>query len=164
MQDSQTSPTTTAPRPFNVVPTPRQSLLAVRHPGVRPPLDVRQTCVLMFVSALAYGLLAYQTWSMLDGGVPAPVVGDLWLLLVVAALVALGLAALAFPVRRAGYVLWRSAQFGALVAFGTALSALYLAAKLADTPLLLAGMLVALAAIVVNIALWSTNVRRWCHL
>lgn len=164
MQDSRTSPTITAPRPFSVVPAPRQSLLAARHPGVRPPLDVRQTCVLMFVCAALFGLLAYQTWSMLDSGPPASLVGDLWLLLVVAVMVGLGLAALALPVRRAGYVLWRSAQFGALVALGTALFALYLAARLADTPLLVVGMPVILGTIIVNIALWSTNVRRWCHL
>nr|WP_026117609.1 hypothetical protein [Nocardiopsis alkaliphila] len=118
----------------------------------------------MFVSAALFGLLAYQSWSMLDGGPPASMVGDLWLLLVMAVLVGLGLAALALPVRRAGYVLWRSAQFGALVALGTALFALYLAARLADTPLLAVGMPVVLGAIIVNMALWSTSVRRWCHL
>ena len=164
MQDTQTSPISSAPRPFSVVPTPRKSLLAARHPGVRPPQDVRQTCVLMFVAAAAYGLLAYQAWALLDSGAPGPVVTDLWFLLVVAALVALGLAVLAVPVRRAGHVLWRASQFGALVALGVALTALHMAAKLADTPMLLVGLLAALFAIVVNIALWSNNVRRWCEL
>ncbi|MBR8740754.1 hypothetical protein DSY14_03280 [Nocardiopsis sp. MG754419] len=116
----------------------------------------------MFVSAILFGGLAYLSWTMLSEGAPSVVVSDLWLLLVVASLVALGLAGLAMPVRRAGYVLWRASQFGSLVAFGTALFALFLAARLADTPLLLAGVVVALFAIIVNIALWSTNVRRWC--
>ncbi|MBE1456711.1 FtsH-binding integral membrane protein [Nocardiopsis terrae] len=164
MQDTQTSPVSSAPRPFSVVPAPRQSILAVRHPGVRPPQDVRQTCVLMFVAAAGYVLLAYQSWAMLDAGAPGPVVSDLRFLLVLAALVALGMAVLALPVRRAGHVLWRSAQFGALVALGTAVSALYTAAKLADTPMLAVGLLVILFAIIVNIALWSTSVRRWCGL
>lgn len=164
MQDSQTSPISSASRPFSVVPAPRQSLLAARRSGLRPPQDVRQTCVLMFVTAAVYVLLAYQSWSMLDAGVPGPVVTDLWILLVVAALVALGLIALALPVRRAGYVLWRAAQFGALVALGVAVSALNMAARLADTPMLLVGLVVAFFAIIVNIALWSTSVRRWCEL
>lgn len=163
MQDSRMSPTTTASRPFSVVPAPRRSLLAARHPGVRPPQDVRQTCVLMFVSAALYGLLAYQAWNVLDSGPPTAIVGDLWLLLVLSALVGLGLATLALPVRRAGHVLWRSAQTGALAALGVALLALYLAARLADTPLLVVGVPVTLGAIIVNIALWSTNVRRWCQ-
>jgi hypothetical protein len=164
MQDSQTSPLSSASRPFSVVPAPRQSLLAARRQGLRPPQDVRQTTVLMFVTAAVYVLLAYQSWSMLDAGAPGPLVNDLWLLLVVASLVALGMTALALPVRRAGHVLWRAAQFGALVALGVAVSALYVAARLADTPVLLVGMAAAFAAIVVNIALWSTGVRRWCAL
>ena len=164
MQDTQTSPTSSAARPFSVVPAPRQSLLATRRPGVRPPQDVRQAFTLMFVTAAAYGLLAYQAWALLDAGAPGPVVTDLWLLLAVAVLVALGLVALAVPVRRGGYVLWRASQFGGLVALGVALAALHMAAKLADTPMLLAGLLVTLFAIVVNIALWSSNVRRWCEL
>ena len=118
----------------------------------------------MFVTAAVYVLLAYQAWAMLDAGVPGSVVTDLWTLLVLSSLVALGLIALALPVRRAGHVLWRAAQFGALVALGVAVSALHMAGKLADTPMLLVGLLVAFFAIIVNIALWSTNVRRWCEL
>lgn len=163
MQDSQPSPTTTASRPFSVVPPPRKSLLAAGHPGVRPPLDVRQTCVLMFVAAVLYGLLAYLVGSMLSEGVHASVTTELWLLLAMTVLVGLGLVALALPVRRAGHVLWRASQAGSLFAFGTALFTLFLAARLADTPLMLAGIVAALFAIVLNIALWSTGVRRWCH-
>ena len=111
MQDSRTSPPS-ASRPFSVVPAPRQSLLAARHPGVRPPLDVRQTCVLMFVAAVLYGLLAYLVGSMLSEGVHASVTTELWLLLAMTVLVGLGLVALALPVRRAGHVLWRAAQVG----------------------------------------------------
>lgn len=118
----------------------------------------------MFVTAPAYALLAYQSWAMLDAGVPGRVVSDLWVLLVLSALVALGLVALALPVRRAGHVLWRASQFGALVALVVAVSALNIAAQLADTPMLLVGLLAAFFAIIVNIALWSTNVRRWCEL
>ncbi|MBB5492537.1 hypothetical protein [Nocardiopsis metallicus] len=164
MQDSQTSPMSSAARPFSVVPPPRQSLLAARRAGVRPPQDVRQTCVLMFVTAVAYVGLGYQAWTMLEAGAPGPVVTDLWILLVVSGLTALGMAALALPVRRAGHVLWRSAQFGALVALGAAVSALHMSARLADTQMLLVGLLVSFFAIIVNIALWSTNVRRWCEL
>lgn len=163
MQDSQPSPTITAPRPFSVVPPPRKSLLAAGHPGVRPPLDVRQTCVLMFVAAALYGLLAHLVGSMLSEGVHSRVETELRLLLVMAALVALGLVALALPVRRAGHVLWRASQIGSLIAFGAALFTLFMAARLADTPLMLAGIVAALSAIVLNMALWSTNVRRWCH-
>ena len=164
MQDTQTSPTASAARPFSVVPAPRQSLLAARRPGVRPPRDVRQAFTLMFVAAAAYALLAYQVWALLDAGAPGPVVTELWFLLVVAALVAIGLIASAVPIRRGGYVLWRASQFGGLVALGVALGALHMAAKLANTPMLLVGLLAALFAIVVNIALWSSNVRRWCEL
>jgi|SRR5690625_3120276 len=161
MQKTVSSPT---PRPFSVVPAPGTSLIAAGRPGVRPPLDVRQTCVLMFLAAPTYVLLAVQAWSCLEDGVPKTVVVDLWVLLVVASLVAIALVGLAVPVRRAIYVLWRSAQCGAVIALMVALGSLNLAAKLASTPLLLSGALVALAAIVVNIALWSTEVRRWCAL
>lgn len=163
MQDTQTSPVTSDSRPFSVLPAPRQSLLAARRPGVRPPQDVRQTCVLMFVTAAAFAGLAYRAWATLDAGAPAPIVRDLWVQVVLASLVALGLVALVLPVRRAGYVLWRMAQFGAVVALGVAVSALNTAARLADTPMLLVAVVVALFAIVTNIALWSTNVRRWCE-
>lgn len=163
MQKTVPSPTPT-PRPFSVVPTPGVSLIAAGRPGVRPPLDVRQTCVLMFLAAPTYVLLAVQVWLSLQEGVPRTVAVDLWVLLVVASLVAVTLVGLAVPVRRAAYVLWRSAQCGAVVALAVALGALNLAAKLASTPLLLVGILVALAAIVVNIALWSTEVRHWCDI
>lgn len=163
MQKTVSSPTS-APRPFSVVPAPGASLIAAGRPGARPPLDVRQTCVLMFLAASTYVLLAVQVWSGLREGVPESVTVDLWTLLVVASLVAVVLAGLAVPVRRATYVLWRSAQCGAVVALVVALGALNLAAKLASTQLLLVAALVALAAIVVNIALWSTEVRRWCDI
>lgn len=163
MQKTVSSPAP-APRPFSVVPAPGASLTSAGRPGVRPPLDVRQTCVLMFLAAPAYVLLAVQVWLSLQEGVSGAMTVDLWALLVVASLVAVVLAGLAVPVRRATYVLWRSAQCGAVAALVVALGALNLAAKLASTRLLLLGALVALAAIVVNIALWSTEVRRWCAL
>ncbi len=117
----------------------------------------------MFLTAAVYVLLAYHAWTMLDTGVPGAVVTDLWVLLVVSSLVALGLIALALPVRRGGHVLWRAAQFGSVVALGVAVSALHMAARLADTPILVVGLVVAFFAIIVNIALWSTGVRRWCR-
>jgi hypothetical protein len=49
-----------------------------------------------------------------------------------------------------------------LAALVGAAAALRLAAQLADTPLMLVGVLSALLAIIANIALWSTEVRRWC--
>lgn len=162
MQDTQTSPVSSDSRPFSVLPAPRRSLLAAGRPGVRPPQDVRQTCVLMCVTAAAFAGLAYQSWATLDAGAPAPVVRELWVQVVLASLVVLGLVALVVPVRRAGHVLWRAAQFGALVALGVGVSALNTAARLADTPMLLVALVVALFAIVTNIALWSTGVRRWC--
>ena len=137
------------------------ALVAVRRPGVRPPLDVRQTCVLMFALVPAYGLLAYIAWDS-RAGLPAEYAGDLLTLMVVAAVVGVALAALAVPVRRGGHVLWRTAQFVAMVALGLTLATLHMAARLADTPLMLVGLLGALASIAANIALWSTEVRRWC--
>ncbi|WP_223830346.1 hypothetical protein [Nocardiopsis quinghaiensis] len=139
-------------------------LVAVRRPGVRPPPDVRQTCVLMFAVMPAYGLLAYLSWDRTASGLPGDFVDDLRVLTAAAVLVGVLLAVLAVPVRRGGHALWRAAQVGAVAALGVALSTLHMAARLADTPLLLAGILVAAAAIVVNIALWSTDVRRWCGL
>ncbi|OKI15325.1 hypothetical protein A6A08_11755 [Nocardiopsis sp. TSRI0078] len=112
----------------------------------------------------AYGLLAYLAWERAGSGLPESFADDLDTLMVCAALAGLAPALLALPVRRGGHVLWRTAQVVAVAALGVALSALYMAARLADTPLLLAGALVAAAAIVVNIALWSTEVRRWCGL
>lgn len=164
MQRSVSSPTPSASRPFSVIPTPAESFTAVRRPGVRPPQDVRQTCLLMFAAAPVYFLLAFQTWTVLDASPPGAVARDLWFLLVVAALVGAALAALALPVRRGIYVMWRSAQFGAVVALGVALFTLHQAAKMASTPMLAIGLGVTLTAIVVNMALWSTEVRRWCDL
>ena len=161
MQDSRTSPPS-ASRPFSVVPAPRQSLLAARHPGVRPPLDVRQTCVLMCVAAVGHLLVSYRAWTRLDAGVPAAVTTDLWLLLSLSVLVALGLVVSVFALRRAGHALWRLSRLGAVIAFGTALYALYQAAVLADTWLMLAGSGAALLSITVNIALLSTGIRSWC--
>ncbi|MEU3017882.1 hypothetical protein ABZ635_10890 [Nocardiopsis sp. NPDC007018] len=162
MHDTQTSPASSASRPFSELPAPRPSMLAARRPGVRPPQDVRQTCVLMFVTAAVFVGLAYQSWTTLQTDPPAPVVNELWAQLVLAALVALGLVALALPVRRGGNVLWRAAQLGALVALGVAVSVLHTAARLADTPTLLVALVVVMFSIVTAIALWSTSVRRWC--
>lgn len=139
-------------------------LVAVRRPGVRPPLDVRQTCASMLAAVPAYGLLSYLAWDLSASGLPEEFADGLRFLMAASALAGVVLAALAVPVRRGGHVLWRAAQAGAVVALGVSLSALYTAARLADTPLLLAGTLAAVAAIVVNIALWSTEVRRWCGL
>jgi hypothetical protein len=139
-------------------------LVAVRRPGVRPPLDVRQTCASMLAAVPAYGLLSYLAWDLSVSGLPEEFADGLRFLMVASVLAGVVLAALAVPVRRGGHVLWRAAQAGAVVALGVSLSALYTAARLADTPLLLAGTLAAVAAIVVNIALWSTEVRRWCGL
>ncbi|PDP88261.1 hypothetical protein CQJ94_07140 [Glycomyces fuscus] len=138
-------------------------LLARRHPGVRPPRDVRQTCVLMLAALPAYGALAYLAGDRVLSGAHEDAVGGLWALAAAAALVGVALAALAVPVRRGGNVLWRAAQCGAVLGLGVAPAGLYAAARLVDTPLLLAAVLVAVAAIVVNIALWSTEVHRWCE-
>ncbi|WP_236567611.1 MULTISPECIES: hypothetical protein [unclassified Nocardiopsis] len=137
-------------------------LLAARHPGVRPPTDVRQTCVLMFAAAPALGLLAYVAWERAASGLPESYALDLRALAAWAVATGVVLAALAVPVRRGGRVPWRAARCGALVAMGVALIALHQAARLADTRLVLAGFLVAVVAIAVNIALWSTRLRRWC--
>ncbi|MDT0332079.1 hypothetical protein [Nocardiopsis lambiniae] len=129
---------------------------------VRPPLDVRQTCVLMFVAAPVYGLLGYLTWSLFAADVPEGVVGDLWILLALTILAGAASAALAVPVRRGDHTLWRVSQAIALCALGVALFALYISSKLAVTPLLVGALLAAVTAIMINIALWSTEVRRWC--
>ncbi|MDE3720914.1 hypothetical protein PWG71_05900 [Nocardiopsis sp. N85] len=129
---------------------------------VRPPLDVRQTCVLMFVAAPVYGLLGYLTWSLFAADVPEGVVGDLWILLALTILAGAASAALAVPVRRGDHALWRVSQAIALCALGVALFALYISSKLAVTPLLMGALLAAVTAIMINIALWSTEVRRWC--
>lgn len=162
MQDTVSSPTPTAPRPFSVVPPPAQSLTAGGRLGARPPQDVRQTCVLMFVAAPVLALAAVRAGLLLQRGAPSVVVVDLWLLLVAASSAAVATAGLALPVRRAAYTLWRSAQAGAVLALGVSVGALYMAAQLADTLLLGAGLAGALLSIVVNIALWSTGVIAWC--
>ncbi|WP_017571911.1 hypothetical protein [Nocardiopsis halotolerans] len=125
---------------------------------------MRQTCVLMFAAVPAYGFLAYLAGDRMLSGPSEDLVGGLRVLMVLAALVGLVLAALALPVRRGGDALCRAAQVTAVVGMGVAPAGLYTAARLADTPLLLAGLLVAAVTIIVNIALWSTGVRRWCGL
>ncbi|MFD3687609.1 hypothetical protein ACFWTE_22675 [Nocardiopsis sp. NPDC058631] len=159
---SPASPATSALRPLDAALASAAGLVAVRHPGVRPPQDVRQTCALLFAVAPVYVLSAYLTWDRLDSGVPDGFVAGLWALLAVTVLVAAFLAAVAVPVRRGAPALWRSAQAASVVGLGAALAALYCAARLASTPLLVAGLLTALAAVVVCIALWSSEVRRWC--
>ncbi|WP_285733442.1 hypothetical protein [Nocardiopsis sp. ATB16-24] len=161
MQNSVSSPTPVISQRLASVRASTAALVEVRRPGVRPPLDVRQTCVLMFALLPAYGLLAYVAWDS-RAGLPAEHAGDLLTLMVVAISVGAVLAALAVPVRRGGHILWRTAQFVAVVALGLTLATLHMAARLADTPLMLVGLLGALASIAVNIALWSTEVRRWC--
>ena len=162
MQDTVSSPTSAAPRPFSVVPSPARSLTAGRRLGVQPPQDVRQTCTLMFVAAPVLALAAARAGLLLHRGAPSVVVVDLWLLLVAASLAAVATAGLALPVLRAAYTLWRSAQAGAVLALGVSVGTLYMAAQLADTLLLGAGVAGALLSIVVNIALWSTGVIAWC--
>lgn len=165
MHDSVPSPAppaSPAPRPLGTALASAAGLVAVRRPGVRPPQDVRQTSALMFAAAPVFALSAYLVWDRLDAGVPGRFSGDLWALLVVSVLLGLFVAALAVPVRRGGRALWRAAQVGGVAALGVALAALFTAARLASTPLLVAGSLMALAAIVVSIALWSSEVRRWC--
>lgn len=162
MHDSVSSPATPSPGPLRSVLAFAADLVAERHPGVRPPLDVRQTFALMFTVIPVHGLLGYLLWELLDDGLPSAVGNDLRTLLVVTACSALLLAALAVPVLRGGHILWRLAQAGALVALGNGLGALQVSSKLADTTLLLGALLAVLTTVVLNIALWSTEVRRWC--
>lgn len=162
MQETVSSPTPAASRPFSVLPPPAQGLTAGRRLGVQPPQDVRQTCVLMFVAAPVLALAAVRAGLLLHWGAPSVVVVDLWLLLVAATLSAVITAGLALPVRWAAHTLWRCAQAGAVLALGVSVGALYMAAQLADTLLLGAGLAGVLLSIVVNIALWSTGVIAWC--
>jgi len=165
MQDSVSSPAPPAApavRPLDAALASAAGLVAVRRPGVRPPQDVRQTCALMFAVAPVYALSAYLAWDRLGSGVPDRFVVGLWVLLAVTVLVGVFLSAAAVPVRRGARGLWRSAQAASVVGLGLALSALYCAARLASTPLLVAGLLTALATVVVCVALWSSEVRRWC--
>lgn len=162
MQDTVSSPTSAAPRPFSVLPSPARSLTAGRRLGVQPPQDVRHTCTLMFAAAPVLVLAAARAGWILHEGVAPGAAVELWALLVTAVLAAGAVAGLALPVRRAASTLWRWAQGGAVFALAVSVGALYLAARLADTLMLAAGVAGALLAIVVNIALWSTAVIAWC--
>ncbi|MYR31869.1 hypothetical protein GTW20_06170 [Nocardiopsis alba] len=116
----------------------------------------------MCVAAVGHLLTSYRAWALLDAGVPAARTADLWLLISLSVLVALGLVVSVLALRRAGHALWRLSRLGAVIAFGAALYALYQAAVLADTWLMLAGSGAALLSITVNIALLSTGIRSWC--
>ncbi|OLT28234.1 hypothetical protein BJF83_01235 [Nocardiopsis sp. CNR-923] len=116
----------------------------------------------MFVAAPFFAHLAYTAWDRLAAGVPGPVATGLWTVLVGSAAAGAAMAGLAAPVLRAVPLLWRMSQAGALLGMAAALSGLHRAAQIASTPLMVAGALAALAAILVNVALWTTVVRRWC--
>ncbi|WP_116244818.1 hypothetical protein [Nocardiopsis sp. FIRDI 009] len=164
MYETVSSPSVPERRSVTAPPTPRPraGLLSGRRPGERPPSDVRQTCALMFVAGPFFGFLAYAAWDRLDAGAPGQAVTDLWTLLVLSVLAGAVAVGLAVPVLRAVPLLWRAAQFGALAGMGVALSGLHRAAQLSSTLVMVAAALAALLAIVVNIALWTTAVRRWC--
>jgi hypothetical protein len=123
---------------------------------------VSQTAGVLWAALPVGGLQAYMVWAALDAGVPDRLTASMWTLVVAAALVGAGLAATAIPVRRAVPAPWWAARVLAVAALVGAAAALRLAAQLADTPLMLVGVLSALLAIIANIALWSTEVRRWC--
>jgi hypothetical protein len=123
---------------------------------------VSQTAGVLWAALPVGGLQAYMVWAALDSGVPDRLTASMWTLAVVAVLVGAGLAATAIPVRRAVPAPWWAARVLAVAALVGAAAALRLAAQLADTPLMLVGVLSALLAIIANIALWSTEVRRWC--
>ena len=116
----------------------------------------------MFAAAPVYGLLGYLAWSLFSADIPQGVVGDLRILPALAILAGAASAGLAVPVRLGVHILWRIAQVVALFMLGTALFGLHIASTLAVTQLLAGALAAAVAAIVVNIALWSTQVRRWC--
>ncbi|MCY9785439.1 hypothetical protein KIK06_16255 [Nocardiopsis sp. EMB25] len=162
MYETVSSPSVPEQRPEVAAQAPRTGLLSGRRPGERPPSDVQQTCALMFVAGPFFGFLAYAAWDRLGAGAPTQVVTDLRTLFVLSALTAAVAVGLAVPVLRAVPLLWRVAQFGALAGMGVALSGLHRAAQISSTLLLVAAALAALVAIVVNIALWTTAVRRWC--
>lgn len=162
MSNSVSSPVSPASRILGTARSSAAGLLAERRPGVRPPRDVRQTFALMLVAVPAYGLLAYLAGDRMLSGAHEDAAEGLRALMVTAALAGVALGALAVPVRRGGNALWRTAQIGAVAGMGVAVAGLYAAARLVDTQLLLAAVVVAVAAIVVNIALWSTEVHRWC--
>ncbi|WP_026118135.1 hypothetical protein [Nocardiopsis salina] len=162
MQDTVSSPTSAAPRPFSVLPPPARSLTEGRRLGVQPPQDVRHTCTLMFVAAAVLVLASVRAgWILYTGAAPGSAV-QLWVLSVAAVLAAGAVAWLAGPVRRAAPTLWRWSQGGAAAALAVSVGSLYVAARLADTLMLAAGLAGALLSIVVNIALWSTSVIAWC--
>ncbi|MBE2999936.1 hypothetical protein IDM40_14645 [Nocardiopsis sp. HNM0947] len=116
----------------------------------------------MFVAAPVLALASVRAgWILYESAAPGAAV-ELWVLLVAAVLAAGALAGLAMPVRRAASILWRWAQGGAVAALAVSVGALYLAARLADTLMLAAGLAGALLAIMVNIALWSTALIAWC--
>ncbi|MEV2277546.1 hypothetical protein AB0I72_18365 [Nocardiopsis sp. NPDC049922] len=163
MYETVSSPSVAERRPEAAAPTPGTGLLAGRRPGERAPSDVLQACVLMVATAPFFAFLAYTAWDIMGAGdVPAPVATGLWAVLVGSAAAGAAMAGLAVPVLRAVPLLWRVSQAGALLGMAVALSGLHRAAQIASTPLMVAGALAALAAILVNVALWTTVVRRWC--
>ncbi|RKS05232.1 hypothetical protein DFP74_0826 [Nocardiopsis sp. Huas11] len=137
-------------------------LFASRRAGQRPPADVTQTAGVLLAALPVGALQAYMVWAALDAGVPDRFTASMWTLVVGAAVVGAALAGTAIPVRRAVPAPWWAARVLSAVALVGAAAALRLAAQLADTPLMLVGVLSALLAITANIALWSTEVRRWC--
>ncbi|WP_304451580.1 hypothetical protein [Nocardiopsis sp. YSL2] len=137
-------------------------LFASRRAGQRPPADVTQTAGVLLAALPVGALQAYMVWSVLDSGVPDRFLAPMWTLVVGAAVVGAALAGAAVPVRRAVPAPWWAARVLSGVALLGAAAALRLAAQMADTPLMLAGFLSAMLAITANIALWSTQVRRWC--
>ncbi|KOX22298.1 hypothetical protein ADL05_03910 [Nocardiopsis sp. NRRL B-16309] len=137
-------------------------LFTSRRAGQRPPADVRQTAGVLLAALPVGALQAYLVWAVLDAGVPDRFQTPMWTLVVGAAIVGAALAGTAIPVRRAVPAPWWTARVLAGIALLGAAHALRLAAQFADTPLMLAGFLSAMLAITANIALWSTEVRRWC--
>ncbi|MFE3459755.1 hypothetical protein ACFXKD_19610 [Nocardiopsis aegyptia] len=137
-------------------------LLTSRRAGQRPPVDVTQTAGVLLAALPVGALQAFLVWSVLDSGVPDRFLAPMWTLVVGAAVVGTALAGTAIPVRRAVPApLWTARVLAVVALFGSA-AALRLAAQFADTALMLAGFLSAMLAITANIALWSTEVRRWC--
>lgn len=115
----------------------------------------------MLCVACTYGPLAYLAGERALS-VQADGAGGLGALAVASVFSGLALILLAVPVRRGRSVPWRAAQATAVVAMGTALFGLHMAAREANTPMAAVAAAVAVAAVAVNIALWSTEVRRWC--
>ncbi|NYJ36612.1 hypothetical protein [Nocardiopsis aegyptia] len=136
-------------------------LFTSRRAGQRPPADVTQTAGVLFAALPVGALQAFLVWSVLDTGVPDRFLAPMWTLVVGAAVVGAALAGTAIPVRRAVPAPLWTARVLAVVALCGSAAALRLAAQFADTALMLAGFLSAMLAITANIALWSTEVRRW---